>query len=134
MGFLKPPQTKNVDFSIECTTPTEYELKLVYHADSALINTIWNKSKKAILRKKGLDIRAHSPEEIKEFDIPHHYYKFMKVTVRNEWLKVSQDTAQDKIILLSYEVIGGNFKLNDLKGWDCTVKIKGVYSNEQHNS
>lgn len=125
-------KTKDLfDYDIDCYSPSNYNLKLTFHAEASLINLIWNKGKKAILRKKGLDVRKNNYDDLKAFEAPESYHKFLKITLRKQWMKCGAIFKEDGIILLSYDVTKAIFKINEKKGWDITVSMKGIYTKNE---
>jgi hypothetical protein len=121
-------QDDKIDYEIDCPTPSKYNLKLIMHADAKLLNLVWDKSKLEVLRKRGMDVRKARPEDIKIFEAPQSYYKFIKVSIRKIWQNCARDFAKEGIVLLSYDVIKCTFKLTEKKGWDVHIEITGIYT------
>ena len=120
--------SKKIDYAIECVNPQNYKLRLTFHADQLLLKKIWNFRKNQLLRKKGIDTRNHTLDEVKEFKVPDQYHNFLKISIKSAFVTVAKVFQNDGITLLSHDLVNAIYILNEKGGWDIHIFLEGIYS------
>lgn len=113
------------DYSFKCVNITDFELSMTYHARGELMNHVFSKSKKMLMRK-GVNA-VGSPDDVSYFDVPQRFLGLIRTISGKQIREVEKIIRKDKIELLSYVVSGARFKKNEKKDWDIIIKISGTY-------
>lgn len=123
------PKDNTFTYRIDCPTPQDYELTLLLSSNTELMNYIFEKAKKRLKNKKGIDIKDHKPEEIGAFEVPEQYYNFLKVSIRGIFNEACKIFKKDGVILLSRKIKTVNFVFNEeAKVWKIEFKLVGIYT------
>lgn len=120
-------------YRIETINESDYILELMFKAQSRLFKKIFNKAKTKLKRKHNLSVNGEI-EEIKEFKIPDNQIKLIQMAIKGEINKISNQTKQDGIELLNYNVISATFK-QDIDGnfWNIFINVGGIYSDKRND-
>jgi hypothetical protein len=114
---------------------TDYELVITLYAKGRLMDYVLKKAKKALAKKKGLEVNTDKIKEIDEFDIEKSYFGVVKtflskrVNRQGSILQICNKEMRDagKVCLSSY-VTGGKF-IREGDKWKIKVVLGGLYSN-----
>lgn len=120
-----------IDYHIKCTTPSDYELEFKIPADNKTFLMIFNSAKKKLLRERGVKVGDANPDLIDEFEVPEHYYKFLKVTVKKMYNNARKMFSKKGIEFLNYDVKSAKFTRNKANDWDITLLLGGIYADKR---
>lgn len=120
-----------IDYKMRCVSPEKYELKLVYYAKNRLINTIFAKSKKKMLRNKNINVKG-DPESIDNFKVPSYYWNLLQTFTAKHVKNIEGVFKQDGIHVLSSEIQDAYFFRNkNTRDWEIHIKFGGVYADKR---
>lgn len=114
---------------------TEYEMHITLYAKGRLLDYILKKSKKALAKKKGIQVNTENINQIDQFEIPKEYYNVIKVALskrvcrQGSILQIESRSMRNcGKIALNHYVREAKF-IRDNKDWKILVILNGLYSN-----
>lgn len=122
-----------IDFDLRCQNLTEYECIIKMKIPNKLLNSIFQKTRKRLMRKKGINVPDNDPGLIEEFQIPANYLKAVKTALNKTMKDIKHQVWKDGIFLTSYEVVDAKYTKNPKNPdkWDVWAKVEGKYADKR---
>lgn len=121
-------QQATAEYGFQLVTPYEYELKLQYRADNAMLKHVFKPAVKK-LRKKGIDTDG-DVDKIDRFEIDERFHPLLRTNVRRHVRQVEKEVGRDGIKVLSDRVVKAVFTRSG-SAWLIDVVMRGDYSDER---
>lgn len=115
----------NIEYDFDAVNPTDYRLELKQKIESRLMNFLYQKSKKALMRT-GKVVNGN-PDKVEQFELPQHFLKLLKTMLNKPIRDIEKQLKQDKIELLTLNIEKSYFKRDKSRDWINFVILKGNY-------
>ncbi len=115
------------DYKFRITSPSDYELRLVYRAKAYVLSSVFKQVSKHLSRvKQGLD--KTDPDLIEKFDVPPEMYNRVHTAIKSNIDAVGKLTEKDGIKILRSSVNKCVFERHEeLNKTFITINVGGIY-------
>lgn len=126
-------KNEKFDYEFNLKNRTDYVIMLSYPTTSKLINTIFNKAKAKLAKKKGIDVTQidNATGELKEIEVPTYYHNIINNFIKKTYKDISRQVGTDGIVLLNENVTACKFKKQTEQIWLISIKIEGCYDDRR---
>lgn len=116
------------DYKFRITSPSDFELRLVYRAKINVLSSVFKQVSKHLSRvKQGID--KTDPTLIEKFDVPEEMYNRVHTAIKSNIDAVGKLTERDGIKILRSSVNKCVFENNaELGKTFITINVGGMYA------
>lgn len=117
-----------IDYDFQIITVDTFEAKIPLEFKHRLLKFIFNQTRKAVMKKRGITIKE-TADSLNEFEALPQFKKLIKTAVKTPVNNMFKQVAADGISVIDHYVDKAIYKrdLDNSKKWTVEIIIKGTY-------